>query len=164
VYIFGTDGATVSSDRVMLFNSDATTMPREGAMFNGSLLEYKKEITVNTAWLQVADNGDFQFVLPKLATNEHYEITRFYLQIGAGTINYSWGATGNITLETVTSASVVGTILGADWLGVGEGTIAVGTVAAATDFSEDIKLKINGLYSAGNRSVRLIIYYKIVIV
>lgn len=163
VYIFGTDGASVSSNRVMLFNSDAATMPREGAMFNGSLLEYKKDITVDLAWLQGADNGDFQFVLPKLATNEHYEITRFYLQLGAGT-NYSWGSTGNITLETVTSASVVGTILGTDWLGLGEGTIAVGTVAAATDFSEDIKLKINGLYSGGNRSVRLVIYYKIVIV
>ncbi len=164
VYIFGTDGASVSSNRVMLFNSDAATMPRKGAMFNGSLLEYKKEFTVDTAWLQGADNGDFQFVLPKLATNEHYQINGFYLQIGAGTTNYSWGATGDITLETVTSASVVGTILGIAWLGLGEDTIAVGTVAAATDFSEDIKLKIDGLYAAGDRDIRLVIYYKIVIV
>jgi len=164
VYIFGTDGASVSSNRVLLFNSDAAIMPRKGAMLNNVLAEYKLDITVDTAWLQGADNGDFQFLLPKLATNEHYEITRFYLQIGAGTTNYSWGATGDITLETVTSASVVGTILGTAWLGVGEGIIAVGTVASATDFSEDIKLKINGLYSAGDRDIRLVVYYKIVIV
>lgn len=164
VYIFGSNGATVSSDRVMLFNSDSATMPRKGAMINNVLAEYKLEFTVDDIWLKDAGSGNFQFLLPVLATNEHYEITRFYLQIGTGAANYSWSATGDITLKTVTSTSVVGTILGTAWLGVGEGTIAVGTVATAEDFGENIKLIINGGYLGGDRDVRLVVYYKIVIV
>ena len=159
VYILGSNNVNVSAERTFVFNSDNQTMLRSGAMINNVLAEFKEDAEVNSAWIQ----SEPQFVLPILNSTEHYQVTRFYLVVGAGTANYLYTGTGDITLETQ-SNNVVGTILGVDWLASGEGTIAVGTVADAFDFSEAIDLNISGTYLSGDRDVRIVIFYKIVIV
>ena len=159
-YIFGSDGVTVTQERSFVFNSDDLVLSRPGAVFNNVFLEYKQDTEVTAAYLQTIDGGTPLTIIPTLATNEYYQITNFFLVIGAGTTNYTWLGSGDITLDS--AGNTVGTILGTAWLSQAEGVIAKGTVAASQDFGDDITIAIAGNYSAGDRAVRIVIFYKII--
>jgi hypothetical protein len=158
-YIFGSNGVVITQERGFVFNSDNHAMLRAGAVFNNVYLEYKQDTSVTATYLQTIDASTQATILPALATNEHYEITKFYLVQGAGT-TYAWTGLGDIELKS--GLNVVGTILGVDWLAGSENDISVGTTTTSQDFGEDITIEISGTYASGNAAMRIIIFYKII--
>lgn len=162
-YIYGSDNVTLLHGNAFVFNSDGATIVRSGAMFNGVDLERKFETTQDETFIQVIDGGTATLILPTVATNEHYEMTKFYLSIEGGTTSYTAVGAGDLILKT-NSGTTVGTIAGADWLGEAAGVIAVGTVAANADFGDYITIEMFGTYSTGNRDLRFVIFYKIITV
>lgn len=163
VFILGSNNNRIYKDRVMIFNSDMESIYRSAAVVNNCYLEYKLNIQVNDTWLQTADGGATVEVLPSLRANEYYEINKVFFKLGSGT-NYVWTGTGDVTLRTSTTLTTVGSILGTDWVGLGEGVIAKGTATVAQDFGEAIELLIDGTYSSGSRLVYVVIYYNIITV
>lgn len=163
VFILGSDSTKVYNDRVFLFNSDSAEMNRDGAMFNGSLLEYKTEFTVDDTLLKAIDGGVGTSVLPELAANEYYDITRFALEVMNTGTAYTWTGTGDIKLKTDTDATLMATILGVNWLGLTTG-YGLGTVTGGYNLLRNVNLSIDGTWLSGTTDIRLVIYYKIVIV
>jgi hypothetical protein len=163
VYIYGSDNVKVSAPNVFVHNSDNANIIRDGAMINGVDLERKFELEFDETFVQEIDGSTITALLPILDSNEHYEITKLYLSITGGTTNYSFTGTGDIKLKTL-SGTTVGTVLGTEWLGEGSGVIAVGSTNVNTDFADNITIEADGTYSAGNRDLKLVVFYKIVIV
>jgi len=160
-YIFGSDGNTLLNERTFVFNSDDKTVLHSGAMFNGVYLEYKFELEFDETFLQEIDGGTITPLLPILADNEHYEITKLYLSIGAGTTNYSFTGSGNLIIKT-SDGTTVGTIHGSDWLGEGDGVILGGTKVTNVDFGNSLTIEAIGTYSAGDRDLKLVVFYQII--
>jgi len=163
VFILGGNSNVISSDRVMVFNSDSVTMNKAGAMFNNCLAEYKTEFTVDAAFLKAIDGGVGISVLPELASNEYYEITRFACELMNTGTAYTWTGTGDITLKTDTSATLMATIPGASWLLLTTG-IGLGTVTGGYNLYRNVNMAIAGTWFSGNTDIRIIIYYKIIII
>jgi hypothetical protein len=163
VFVFGSNDTQISSDRVMVFNSDSAIMHREGAMINNCLAEYKTEFTVDAAFLKAIDGGVGTDVLPELASNEYYIITRFHTQIILNGSSYSWTGTGDITLKTDSVETLMATVVGSKWLGLLQ-DIGIGTVTGNGDLFRCVKMSIDGTWLSGTPDVRFVIYYKIVIV
>ena len=163
VFILGSDSTKVYNDRVFLFNSDSAEMNRDGAMFNNCLAEYKTEFTLDDTFLKAIDGGVGTSVLPELAANEYYEITRFALEAMNTGTGYTWTGTGDITLKTDTDATLMATILGVNWLGLTTG-YGLGTVTGGYNLLRNVNLSIDGTWLSGTTDIRLVIYYKIVIV
>jgi hypothetical protein len=159
-YVFGSNNVTVSSPRNFVFNSDGEVMNDSGAIFNGVYLEKKFSINFGATFIQEIDGGTATEYIAAPDTNQHYEVTKVYLKISGGSINYAAIGSGNILIKA--NSVTLATILGADWLGEGAGVTVAGTTAQSVQFGYGLTIEMDGTWSAGDRDLQLVLFYKLI--